>query len=331
MAQVNLAKQDFFFVMRCLCQHSTERIAEERSSPELESLAGSRIAADVARLKAHSVHDTDIHPIGNRMRALNGAPGIVLRNAKLGLLRGMPPNGSWIEENARSLQRGESCAFGIPLIPTHQCAEPSRRGIEGLESEIAGSEIKLFVVEGVVGDMHLPIDSAQRSVRIENRSGVVINARRALFEERGHEHDFILARGSGKSFCGGTGDWFGEIEQRCILALAEVLRLEQFRQADDVGTALGRIGNAVERLRQVVRGFGAARHLHESDGKFIGQESPNGTSKTRHAASLQMYSRVLEYQSGGCGTCMSQHLRRKSRPASLASSKLFLPSTFYSL
>src|SRR6266478_9878891 len=147
MAQVNLAKQDFFFVMRCFCQHSTERIAEERSSPELESLAGSRIAADVAGLKAHSVHDTDIHPIGNRMRALNGAPGIVLCNAKLGLLRGMPPNGSWIEENGRSLQRGESCAFGIPLIPTHQGAEPSRRGIEGFESEIAGSEIKLFVVD----------------------------------------------------------------------------------------------------------------------------------------------------------------------------------------
>jgi hypothetical protein len=86
-----------------------------------------------------------------------------------------------------------------------------------------------------------------------------------------------LARGSGEFFCCWTGDWFGEIEQRCILALAEVLRLEEFRQADDVGTALGRIGNAIESLRQVVRGLRAARHLHESDGKFIGQESPNGT------------------------------------------------------
>src|SRR5436309_14152731 len=47
MAQVNFADQDFLFVMRCFCQNSTERIAEERSSPELESLAGSRIAADV--------------------------------------------------------------------------------------------------------------------------------------------------------------------------------------------------------------------------------------------------------------------------------------------
>jgi hypothetical protein len=80
-----------------------------------------------------------------------------------------------------------------------------------------------------------------------------------------------LAGGSGKFCGGGTGDWFGEIEQRCILALAEVLRLEEFRQADDVGTALGRIGNAIEGLSQVVRGFRAARHLHGDD--VIGQES----------------------------------------------------------
>src|SRR5713226_6935762 len=74
-AQVNFAEQDFFFVMRCVCQHSPERIAEERSSPELESLAWCRIAADVARLESDAVHNTDVHPVGNSMRALNGAPG----------------------------------------------------------------------------------------------------------------------------------------------------------------------------------------------------------------------------------------------------------------
>src|SRR2546425_8789438 len=58
-AQVNFADQDFFFVVRCFCQHLTERIAEERSSPELESLAGRRIAADTARLKAHAIYNAD--------------------------------------------------------------------------------------------------------------------------------------------------------------------------------------------------------------------------------------------------------------------------------
>jgi hypothetical protein len=44
-----------------------------------------------------------------------------------------------------------------------------------------------------------------------------------------------------------------------------------------VRASLGRIGNTVERLRQVVGGFGAARHLYESYSEFLWQGSPGCT------------------------------------------------------
>ena len=61
-----------------------------------------------------------------------------------------------------------------------------------------------------------------------------------------------------------SGNRLGQIEQRCIFALAEVLRLEKLGQADDVRALSRRLGNAVERLGQIVGGFGAARHLDQA-------------------------------------------------------------------
>ena len=37
--QVDIANKNLLAVVRCLCQHPSERIAEKRSAPELESLA----------------------------------------------------------------------------------------------------------------------------------------------------------------------------------------------------------------------------------------------------------------------------------------------------
>ena len=119
----------------------------------------------------------------------------------------------------------------VPIFPA--C------GVESLEAEIAGSEVKLFVVERIVGNVHLAIDAAQRAIGIENRRRVVIEAGRALLEERRDQHNFILPCGRGQLFRARPGNRLGQIEQRRVFALAEILRLEKFRQADDVRAAAG--------------------------------------------------------------------------------------------
>ena len=203
------------------------------------------------------------------MRPLDGAPGVVLRLAEFGLLRGMPSDGRWVKKNACSLQCREARAFGIPLIPADERADFSGEGVEGLEAEIAGSEIKFFVVERIVGNVHLAVDSAQHAVRIEDRSRVVIEAGRALFKERRDQHDLILPGSGGKLLRARAGDGLREIEQRRVFALAEILGLEKFGQADDVCTFSCRLRNAIERLGQIVGRLGTARHLDEGDGEFV--------------------------------------------------------------
>src|SRR5437879_3977835 len=210
--QIDLAEQNFFLVVRSFRKHAPEGVAEKRTSPKLESFAGHRIAADIAGLKADAIHHADINAVRDRVRPLDGAPGVVLRLAEFSLLRGMPSDGRWVKKNACSLQCCEARAFGIPLIPADERADFSGGGVEGLEAEIAGSEIKFFVVERIVGNVHLAVDAAQHAVRIEDRSRVVIEAGRALFKERRDQHDLILPGSGGKLLRARAGDGLREIE-----------------------------------------------------------------------------------------------------------------------
>ena len=49
-------------------------------------------------------------------------------------------------------------------------------GVEIREAEIAWREIKFFVVERVVGDVHFAVFAEEAAVGIEDRAGVVIDA-----------------------------------------------------------------------------------------------------------------------------------------------------------
>ena len=180
--QVHFAEQNFFFVVGSLGDYAAEGVAEERTSPKFQAFAGSGIAANIPGLEAHAVNYPDIYAIGNRVRALNGAPGIVLSLAKVGLLVRMPPDGGWVKKDARPLQRREPRAFRIPLIPAHERAKFSGGGIESLKAKIAGGEIKFFLVERIVGDVHLAVDATERAIRVEDGGSVVIEARGALLE-----------------------------------------------------------------------------------------------------------------------------------------------------
>src|ERR1019366_4167742 len=271
--QVYFAEQNFFLIVRSFGEHAPEGIAEERPSPEFEAIAGRGIAANVASLKAGAIHHADINAIGDGVCPLDGAPGVMLRFAELGLLRGMPSNSGRVKKNAGSLQCSKPRAFGIPLIPADQRAEFSGGSVEGFEAKIAGSEIIFFVVKRIVGNVHLAINADERAIGIaagiKDRDRVVIEPRRALLEERRDQHNFILQGGGGELLRPRARDRLREIEQSGVFALAEILRLEELGQTNNVGAFSCRLRHAIERLSQIVGGFGAARHLDQGAGELV--------------------------------------------------------------
>src|ERR1700687_4994998 len=148
--RVAFAEQNFFLVVRSFREHAPEGIAEERASPKFEAFPRHRVAANVASFEAYAIHHANINSVRDRMRPLNGAPGVMLRVTEFGPLRGMPSDGRGVKKNACSLQCREARAFGIPLVPADERGEFSGGGVEGFEAEIAGSEIKFFVVQRIV-------------------------------------------------------------------------------------------------------------------------------------------------------------------------------------
>src|SRR5208337_1799982 len=168
--------------------------------------------------------------------------------------------------------------------PAYERAEFSGGGVKGLEAKIAGSEIKLFVIERVVGNVHLAVDAAERAIRVEDRGRVVVEARSALLEERRDEHDFVFPGSSGELFRARSWNWLGEIEQSGVFALAEILCLEELRQADYVSALACRFRNALERFGQIVGWLGTARHLDQGYGEllshFVSQLRQNSSPAT---------------------------------------------------
>src|SRR4051812_5657710 len=98
---------------------------------------------------ADPVHHRDIDAISDSVRALDRPPGVMLRGSILFLLRWMPADRGRVEQY---LCAGECCktrTLGIPLVPADECADAPEVCVESPEAEIAGSEVKLFVVERI--------------------------------------------------------------------------------------------------------------------------------------------------------------------------------------
>src|SRR5687768_15020839 len=105
----------------------------------------------------------------------------------------MPPDGSRLKENASATKPRQPRAYRIPLIPTHKRADTAVLRVEVEKTGIARREVKLLVVQRVVRDVHFAIDPEHLPIGIENCSRVVIEARRAAFEQRRNNSDLGLA------------------------------------------------------------------------------------------------------------------------------------------
>src|SRR5579859_4769085 len=65
-----------------------------------------------------------------------------------------------------------------------------------------------------------------------------------------------------------------------ILALAEILRLEEFRQAHNLRAASGSVGHSTQRLLKILFRLRPARHLHQRYAKFLrGHAFPTSANK----------------------------------------------------
>src|SRR5438445_442605 len=151
----------------------------------------------------------------------------------------MPADRRRINDDLRAAERREPGRLGIPLVPTDQRADAPEFGGEYLPAEIAGREVVLLEIEGVVWDMHLAVDPEQGAVGVENYRGIVIDPRGPPLEDRADDDRPGFARQLGKLLARRAGDRFGEIELAGVFALAEVGAEKKLRQADDLSAGRG--------------------------------------------------------------------------------------------
>src|SRR5215213_5226965 len=120
----------------------------------------------------------DEYSIGNCVCPLRGSPRLELRVAELRLLIGMPADCGGIEQDLRTEEGVNARCLGIPLVPADQDADvrvprfPDAKSMRPfmisvvLDVRVARREIILLVEQGIVRDVHLPVDAEERAVSV---------------------------------------------------------------------------------------------------------------------------------------------------------------------
>src|SRR5439155_5167011 len=139
------------------------------------------------------------------------------------LLIRQPTNRSRIEQKLRAGERGQTRRFRKPLVPANQRADFAMLRLMSLKAKIARCEIKLFVIERIIGNVHLAILARDLSVSIDGYRRIVVNAGSALLEQRSNDHDLLLTGYLAEGFGRWSGNGFGELESLDVFRLAEIL------------------------------------------------------------------------------------------------------------
>src|SRR6266404_2688063 len=266
---IALNDENFFFVVRGFGENLPEGIGDKGIAPELQP----RIAFLRLAFKSHAIDDRSVDAVGDGMAALDRFPGIELCGAELRFFVRVPADAGWIKNHLRAAEGGEARTFRIPLVPADLHADARVLGIKIRETEIAGGEIKLFVVQGIVGNVHFAVFSEKRSVRVEDGAGVVVNAWGAALEERNDQRDFLFLRNLRECFGRRAGNGFGEIEKFRVFGTAEVFAMKKFVQGNNLRAARRGFADFLDGSREVFVAVRRAFHLHESDRKFVSHEN----------------------------------------------------------
>src|SRR5690242_7728800 len=164
-------------------------------------------------LESDAIDHRGVNAVGDGVAALNRFPGIELRGAELRFFVRMPANACGIENYMRAPERGETRAFGIPLVPADLHANARVSRVEIWKSKIAWREIKFFVIQRIIGNVHLAVLPEERSVSVQNRDTVVVNAGCAALENRNDQRNFLCFCDLRQYFGGGSGHGLSEIEK----------------------------------------------------------------------------------------------------------------------
>src|SRR5258708_39148111 len=105
----------------------------------------------------------------------------------------MPADAGGIKNDLRAVEGGNPRTLSIPLVPTKLHADAPIARIEIRKTQVAGREIKFFVIERIIGNMHLAVFAEKSSAGVEHRAGVVINAGGASLEKRDDQGDVFFA------------------------------------------------------------------------------------------------------------------------------------------
>ncbi len=213
------------------------------------------------------------------MAPLNRFPRRLLRRTVLGLFRHQPADRGGIEEELCAGERGEPRRLRVPLVPADEHARLGKPGVPRAVAEIARREVELFVIVGVVRNVHLPVLAQVAAVGIEDGGRIVIEPLGPLLEKRGDDHDAQFAREPAESL--GTRAWhrLGEREEIVVLRLAEVRAAEQLGQADHLRAALRRITNACDRAGEVLLRVRGHPHLDEAEDHLRGIGGRHGAER----------------------------------------------------
>lgn len=199
------------------------------------------------------------------MCPLDRLPCIQLRGSILSLLRWMPPDRGRIEEDGGACEGREPSTLRIPLIPADQSSYTPESSIEIEKARIARREVKLLEIQRVIGNVHLAIDPEHTAVGIDHCRGIVIQPRRAPFEQR-RDHRYACLSGSAPDgFSGRTRNRLSKIEEFGILFTAKILRTEKFLQADDLRSFCCGFVNFLHGFRNIGIDVGGAGKLSNSD------------------------------------------------------------------
>ena len=216
----------------------------------------------------HAVDRSHVEAVGDGVGALDGAPRIVLGRTAARLPGGTPADGRGIEQHLGAGQGRQAGRLGIPLVPADQRRHAGESRIEAGKTQVAGGEVILLVIARIVGDVHFAIDPQQRAIGVDDQGGVVIDARRAPLEDRPDDGHLEFPRQARETFGSGPGNRLGQIEQGGVLLLAEVLRAEQFLDADDLRALASGFANAPFGLGEVFVGVLRTSHLDQTDAEL---------------------------------------------------------------
>ncbi len=193
----------------------------------------------------------------------------MLRRAESGFFFGKPADRRRVKKNLRSREGGEARGFGIPLIPANADADFPERRFPRAEPEVARRKVKFFLEARILRNVHFPIFSEIRSVRVDDRRRVVIDFVSARLEHRRDDDDAeAFSHAAEFPRRRSRGNRFSEVEAGGIFVDAEIFCRKHFLQADELCAFRGGFLDARERFAQVFFGRFRGGELDKPDGNF---------------------------------------------------------------